>query len=142
MRNQPYLLVRQGKTVRFSSPTQFMAQRKSTIDEAYPGDIVGLPDNGVFKIGVFVSEGPFCAVFSREKGFSMCHVVFPTSHVRIFTSAYSENYMPCTPRQKCRKVKNVNVGIAATRHFRFLTRTVLTAGAHLRQPSRPAFIFR
>ena len=32
-RNQPYLHVRQGKTLRFSSPTQFMAQRKSTIDE-------------------------------------------------------------------------------------------------------------
>ena len=57
VRNQPYLLVRQGKTVRFSSPTQFMAQRKSTIDEAYPGDIVGLPDNGVFKIGDTLTEG-------------------------------------------------------------------------------------
>ena len=40
-RNKPYLHVRQGKTLRFSSPTQFMAQRKSTIDEAWPGDIVG-----------------------------------------------------------------------------------------------------
>ena len=57
VRNQPYLLVRQGKTVRFSSPTQFMAQRKSTIEEAYPGDIVGLPDNGIFKIGDTLTEG-------------------------------------------------------------------------------------
>lgn len=57
-RNQPYLHVRNGKTVRFSSPTQFMAQRKSTIDEAYPGDIVGLPDNGgIFKIGDTLTEG-------------------------------------------------------------------------------------
>ena len=57
VRNQPYLHVRLGKTVRFSSPTQFMAQRKSTIDEAYPGDIVGLPDNGIFKIGDTLTEG-------------------------------------------------------------------------------------
>ena len=57
VRNQPYLLVRQGKTVRFSSPTQFMAQRKSTIEEAWPGDIVGLPDNGIFKIGDTLTEG-------------------------------------------------------------------------------------
>ncbi|MGF0098945.1 peptide chain release factor 3 [Prevotella sp. SGI.027] len=57
VRNQPYLHVRNGKTVRFSSPTQFMAQRKSTIDEAYPGDIVGLPDNGIFKIGDTLTEG-------------------------------------------------------------------------------------
>ena len=57
VRNQPYLHVRQEKTVRFSSPTQFMAQRKSTVDEAYPGDIVGLPDNGIFKIGDTLTEG-------------------------------------------------------------------------------------
>ncbi len=57
VRNNPYLHVRNGKTVRFSSPTQFMAQRKSTIDEAYPGDIIGLPDNGIFKIGDTLTEG-------------------------------------------------------------------------------------
>ena len=57
VRNQPYLHVRQGKTFRFSSPTQFMAQRKSTIDEAWAGDIVGLPDNGTFKIGDTLTEG-------------------------------------------------------------------------------------
>ena len=57
-RNQPYLHVRNGKTMRFSSPTQFMAQRKSTVEEAYPGDIVGLPDSGgVFKIGDTLTEG-------------------------------------------------------------------------------------
>ncbi|MBP1531410.1 MAG: peptide chain release factor 3 [Bacteroidaceae bacterium] len=57
VRNAPYLHVRQGKTLRFSSPTQFMAQRKSTIDEAWPGDIIGLPDNGTFKIGDTLTEG-------------------------------------------------------------------------------------
>ncbi len=57
VRNAPYQHVRQNKIVRFSSPTQFMAQKKSTIEEAYPGDIVGLPDNGVFKIGDTITEG-------------------------------------------------------------------------------------
>lgn len=57
VRNQPYQHMRLGKTVRFSSPTQFMAQRKSTVDEAWPGDIVGLPDNGIFKIGDTLTEG-------------------------------------------------------------------------------------
>ena len=50
-RNTPYLHVRHNKTMRFSSPTQFMAQRKTTVDEAWAGDIIGLPDNGTFKIG-------------------------------------------------------------------------------------------
>lgn len=57
VRNAPYHHIRLDKTVRFSSPTQFMAQRKSTVDEAYPGDIVGLPDNGIFKIGDTLTEG-------------------------------------------------------------------------------------
>ena len=56
-RNTPYLHVRQGKTMRFSSPTQFMAQRKTTVDEAWAGDIIGLPDNGIFKIGDTLTEG-------------------------------------------------------------------------------------
>ena len=56
-RNTPYLHVRQGKTMRFSSPTQFMAQRKTTVDEAWAGDIIGLPDNGTFKIGDTLTEG-------------------------------------------------------------------------------------
>ena len=35
-----------------------MAQRKETIDEAYPGDIIGLPDSGgQFKIGDTLTEG-------------------------------------------------------------------------------------
>ena len=58
LRGQPYLHVRQNKTMRFSAATQFMAQRKSTVDEAWPGDIVGLPDSGgTFKIGDTLTEG-------------------------------------------------------------------------------------
>lgn len=57
VRNMPYLHVRHNKSMRFSSPTQFMAQRKTTVDEAWAGDIIGLPDNGTFKIGDTLTEG-------------------------------------------------------------------------------------
>jgi peptide chain release factor 3 len=50
-RNVNYRHVRLGKTLRFSSPTAFMAQKKEVVDEAFAGDIVGLPDTGNFKIG-------------------------------------------------------------------------------------------
>ena len=56
-RNKGYNHVRLGKLLRFSSPTSFMAQKKEVIDEAFPGDIVGLPDPGNFKIGDALSEG-------------------------------------------------------------------------------------
>ena len=52
-----YTHVRSGKTYKFSAPTAFMAQKKEIIDEVYPGDIVGLPDNGIFKIGDTLTEG-------------------------------------------------------------------------------------
>lgn len=56
-RNRGYRHVRLGKDLKFSSPTAFMADKKSVIDEAFPGDIVGLPDTGNFKIGDSLSEG-------------------------------------------------------------------------------------
>jgi len=56
-RNANYKHVRQDKMMRFSSPTAFMAQKKSVVDEAYPGDIVGLPDTGNFKIGDTLTAG-------------------------------------------------------------------------------------
>ncbi len=56
-RNANYKHVRSGKMMRFASPTAFMAQKKSVVDEAYPGDIVGLPDTGNFKIGDTLTEG-------------------------------------------------------------------------------------
>ena len=56
-RNTPYLLVRTGKKIKFSSPTAFMAEKKSIIEEAFPGDIVGLHDTGNFKIGDTLTEG-------------------------------------------------------------------------------------
>jgi len=56
-RNHNYLHVRQGKELKFSSPTSFMANKKSVIDEAYPGDVIGLHDTGNFKIGDTLTEG-------------------------------------------------------------------------------------
>ena len=56
-RNTNYYHNRNNKNLKFSNPTSFMASRKSIIDEAYPGDIVGLYDSGNFKIGDSFTEG-------------------------------------------------------------------------------------
>ncbi len=56
-RNKAYVHIRTGRQLKFSSPTSFMAEKKSVIDLAYPGDIVGVHDTGSFKIGDGVSEG-------------------------------------------------------------------------------------
>lgn len=56
-RNKPYNHVRGTKPLRFSNITSFMAQEKETIDEAFPGDIVGLFDTGNLRIGDTLTEG-------------------------------------------------------------------------------------
>ena len=43
-RNANYKHIRSGKMMRFAAPTAFMAQKKNIVDEAFPGDIVGIPD--------------------------------------------------------------------------------------------------
>ncbi|MCC6726689.1 MAG: peptide chain release factor 3 [Saprospiraceae bacterium] len=56
-RNTNYLHVRQGRQMRFANPTSFMASKKEVIDDAYPGDVVGLYDSGNFKIGDTLTDG-------------------------------------------------------------------------------------
>lgn len=56
-RNTPYFHVRQGRELRFSNPTTFMASKKEIVDEAFPGDVVGLYDSGNFKIGDALTSG-------------------------------------------------------------------------------------
>ncbi len=56
-RNKYYRHMRLDKQFRFSSPTAFMAQKKEIVDDAFAGDIIGLPDTGNFKIGDTLTEG-------------------------------------------------------------------------------------
>jgi peptide chain release factor 3 len=56
-RNKYFHHVRMDKDVRFSNPYSFLAREKSVVDDAYPGDVVGLFDTGNFKIGDTLTEG-------------------------------------------------------------------------------------
>lgn len=56
-RNTYYRHIRLDQKMRFSAPTAFMAQKKEVVDEAFAGDIVGLPDTGNFKIGDTLTAG-------------------------------------------------------------------------------------
>ncbi|RAP31753.1 peptide chain release factor 3 [Candidatus Marinamargulisbacteria bacterium SCGC AG-343-D04] len=56
-RGKKYHHVRLNKGLKFSNPTAFMAQEKSIVDTAYPGDIIGLHDTGNLRIGDTLTEG-------------------------------------------------------------------------------------
>ncbi len=56
-RNKFYYHTRLKKKMRFASPSSFMANNKSTVEEAFPGDVIGLYDNGSLKIGDTLTDG-------------------------------------------------------------------------------------
>lgn len=56
-RNKFYQHTRSAKKLKFASPTSFMADAKSLVEEAWPGDVIGLYDAGNFKIGDTLTEG-------------------------------------------------------------------------------------
>jgi peptide chain release factor 3 len=50
--------VRSGKSMRLASPQQFLARERSAIEDAWPGDVIGIMDRGTLRIGDTLSSGP------------------------------------------------------------------------------------
>jgi peptide chain release factor 3 len=50
-------LVRTGKNMSLSSPQFFFAQDRALADEAFAGDVVGIPNHGTLRIGDTLTEG-------------------------------------------------------------------------------------
>jgi peptide chain release factor 3 len=49
---------RTGKAVRLAQPQAFLARERQAVDEAWPGDVVGIHDRGSLRIGDTLSAGP------------------------------------------------------------------------------------
>lgn len=52
-----------GKLVKLAQPQQFLAQERTIVEKAYPGDIIGVFDPGVFGIGDSLSANNLKAQF-------------------------------------------------------------------------------
>ncbi|MDO8714783.1 MAG: peptide chain release factor 3 [Polynucleobacter sp.] len=50
-------ICRNGKEVRTNNALSFLSQRRDILDEAYPGDIIGLPNHGLLRLGDTLTEG-------------------------------------------------------------------------------------
>jgi peptide chain release factor 3 len=50
-------IVRTGKTLALAAPQFFFAQDRSLAEEAYAGDVVGIPNRGLLRIGDALTEG-------------------------------------------------------------------------------------
>jgi peptide chain release factor 3 len=65
--------VRLGKEIKLTQPQQFMAQDRQMVDEAYAGDIIGLFDPGIFRIGDTLVTGGETVEFEGIPSFSPEH---------------------------------------------------------------------
>ncbi|WP_051532255.1 peptide chain release factor 3 [Brackiella oedipodis] len=50
-------IVRTGKELRSSNVVSFLSQRRDILDEAYAGDVIGIPNHGVLHLGDVLTEG-------------------------------------------------------------------------------------
>ncbi|MBX3189976.1 MAG: peptide chain release factor 3 [Labilithrix sp.] len=50
--------VRTARDIRLANPTQFMAQDRNIVEQAFAGDVLGVYDPGVFEIGDTLTDGP------------------------------------------------------------------------------------
>lgn len=56
-RGEKVFHVRTGREIRLAAPTAFLAKDKEVIDNAWAGDIVGINDPGLFRIGDTLTDG-------------------------------------------------------------------------------------
>ncbi|HVO29829.1 MAG TPA: peptide chain release factor 3, partial [bacterium] len=56
-KGMPVFLVREGREIRLTKPLMFLAQERTNVEEAFPGDVVGLYDVGMFRIGDTLCTG-------------------------------------------------------------------------------------
>jgi len=50
-------IVRTGKEIRSNNVVSFLSQRRDLLEEAYAGDIIGIPNHGVLHLGDVLTEG-------------------------------------------------------------------------------------
>jgi peptide chain release factor 3 len=50
-------ICRNGKEIRPNNVVSFLSQRRELIEDAYPGDIIGIPNHGVLQLGDTLTEG-------------------------------------------------------------------------------------
>jgi len=56
-RGMKLFAVRSGKSIALRNPMMFMAQDRETAEDAWPGDIIGIPNHGNLRIGDTLTEG-------------------------------------------------------------------------------------
>jgi peptide chain release factor 3 len=57
VRGMQLKISRNGKDLRTNNVVSFLSQRRDLLEEAYPGDVIGIPNHGVLQLGDTLTEG-------------------------------------------------------------------------------------
>ncbi|ALA54534.1 peptide chain release factor 3 [Shouchella clausii] len=118
--------VRTNKPLKLSQPTQFLAQNRSIVDEAYAGDIIGLFDPGTFRIGDTLVDGESFE-FNEMPHFSPEHFASITVKEALKHKSYEKGLQQLTEEGAIQLFKTYNkyveqqiVGVVGVLQFEVL----------------------
>ena len=57
LRGMSLKVSRNGKELRTNNVVSFLSQRRDLLEEAYPGDVIGIPNHGALQLGDTLTEG-------------------------------------------------------------------------------------
>jgi peptide chain release factor 3 len=105
--------VQSKKEIRLAQPTQFMAQERTIVEEAYPGDIIGLFDPGIFNIGDTLSEGNSQLKFDGIPIFPAEHFARVTASDSMKRKQFQKGIMQLSEEGAIQTFKQIDIGIEA-----------------------------
>ncbi len=103
--------VQGGKEVRLSQPQQFMANERNIVEEAYPGDIIGIFDPGIFKIGDTLVQGNTSLRFEGIPIFPAEHFARVTPRDTMKRKQFIKGITQLSEEGAIQVFKEVNIGV-------------------------------
>ncbi|MDP4092082.1 MAG: peptide chain release factor 3 [Bacillota bacterium] len=105
--------IQQGKEIRLSQPQQFMAQERTIVEEAYPGDIIGVFDPGIFNIGDTLCEGGNQLKFEGIPVFPAEHFARVTASDSMKRKQFQKGINELSEEGAIQGFKQIDIGIEA-----------------------------
>lgn len=100
-----------SKKIRLSQPQQIMAQEREIVEEAWPGDIVGLFDPGIFKIGDTLSTAKPAALFTGIPMFPAEHFARVSPKDTMKRKQFLKGIMQLSEEGTIQVFKQVDIGV-------------------------------
>ncbi|MDN5298571.1 MAG: peptide chain release factor 3 [Clostridiales bacterium] len=103
--------IRSGKKIKLAQPQQFLAQDRIIVDTAYPGDIIGLHDPGIFNIGDTLSEKSMTMAFQGIPSFAPEHFAKVTIKNSLKRKQFLKGIQQLSEEGTIQVYKRPNIGV-------------------------------